>query len=768
MATKRSAWKKPFMLCRRLLGCKGICPDYRCKMKMTRMIMFLGLFCLFIVESASSSLAFEKQVNGVLSEVPARKSEPFLDQSKSIPQNLKPYTSNRKISGELNRLLSRRTAARYTAVKEEKVRVILNMASTPIDLDAIRARGGRILNEQETLVAAEVPINAIEDIVNNVSGVEYARLPRKFFPCSVTSEGVSLTGAGDFQEADIIGTGTKVAVIDVGFKGLPEAQSTGDIPYNVTTLDYTGKGLQTQYKHGTGCAEIIYDMAPDAELYCIKVTDEVDIYNAFNYCIDNGIDIISASIGTFGIGPGNGTGALSDLCNDARENGILVVAAAGNHAVFSLGGTPVGTHWKGIFRDSDGWTGTENDLHQFIAGDPGSYYNAIAAKPHQDDDGNPRTNDLTVIMRWDDWPKATVDYDIYLFDYNTGALVDYSNVVQDGSHPPLEAIIIDLPDSEDYLHYYTLVISKPSGEPAGIELELCLGGKSYFIPFDKYSLIATSSSSIVEPADTQSVLAVGAINYSNWATGPQEDFSSQGPTNAWAGSSARVKPDICGPDGVSGYTYGDSSFLGTSAATPHVAGAAALILSMHPHFGPDELQSTIESNAIDMGAGGKDNSYGWGRLHLAVLNDPPILEYVGDKTINEGQTLSFTVSGSDADGDTIIYSATNLPLGASFDPATHTFTWIPNSQQAGVYHNILFEISDAVVTDSEGISITVNNFCGDINDDVSVDLTDAILALQIVAGLNPDGAHLNADVNGDGKIGIEEVVYILQHVALLR
>ncbi|KPK83380.1 MAG: hypothetical protein AMS27_13090, partial [Bacteroides sp. SM23_62_1] len=114
-------------------------------------------------------------------------------------------------------------------------------------------------------------------------------------------------------------------------------------------------------------------------------------------------------------------------------------------------------------------------------------------------------------------------------------------------------------------------------------------------------------------------------NYENWATGPQEDFSSQGPTNAWAGSSARIKPDICGPDGVSGYAYGSSPmygpFYGTSAAAPHVAGAAALILSLNPGLSPDQLQSLIESNAIDMGDTGKDNIYGWGKIDLGFIMD---------------------------------------------------------------------------------------------------------------------------------------------------
>ena len=57
---------------------------------------------------------------------------------------------------------------------------------------------------------------------------------------------------------------------------------------------------------------------------------------------------------------------------------------------------------------------------------------------------------------------------------------------------------------------------------------------------------------------------------------------------------------------------------------------------------------------------------------------------------------------------------------------------------------------------------------GDINDDGNVDLTDAILALQIVSGIDSRNIYKAADVNGDGKTGIQEVIYILQKVSELR
>ena len=258
-------------------------------------------------------------------------------------------------------------------------------------------------------------------------------------------------------------------------------------------------------------------------------------------------------------------------------------------------------------------------------------------------------------MRWNDWPYATTDYDMYLYhyDYGTGtlgALAASSTAVQDGSQPPLEAIFIDLPDSLSYQFYQLRVVRKP-GAPAGKELEVSLGRTSFFVGSIPYgSPIATSSSSIMEPADAASVFAVGAVNYNQWSyAGRQEDFSSQGPTNAWAGAEARIKPDICGPDGVSTLGYGPSSFSGTSAAAPHVAGAAALILSRHPNMLPGEVQTYLESWAEIMGSFGKDNIYGSGRLRVQITNYQPVLNPIADKTVNEGQPVSFTISASDSD-----------------------------------------------------------------------------------------------------------------------
>ncbi len=78
-----------------------------------------------------------------------------------------------------------------------------------------------------------------------------------------------------------------------------------------------------------------------------------------------------------------------------------------------------------------------------------------------------------------------------------------------------------------------------------------------------------------------------------------------------------------------------------------------------------------------------------------------------------------------------------------------------------------FNGAEVAVTGIASVSDT-EPAMGDVNGDGKVDLADAILALQVVAGLNPPNVFSSADVNNDNKIGLEEVVYILQKVAGLR
>ena len=77
------------------------------------------------------------------------------------------------------------------------------------------------------------------------------------------------------------------------------------------------------------------------------------------------------------------------------------------------------------------------------------------------------------------------------------------------------------------------------------------------------------------------------------------------------------------------------------------------------------------------------------------MQPPPVFETIGEKSVNIGSTLEFTVLASDLDEEMLTYSAENLPAGAAFDAQTRTFSWAPQQGQEGTYH-VTFVVNDGV------------------------------------------------------------------------
>jgi len=87
------------------------------------------------------------------------------------------------------------------------------------------------------------------------------------------------------------------------------------------------------------------------------------------------------------------------------------------------------------------------------------------------------------------------------------------------------------------------------------------------------------------------------------------------------------------------------------------------------------------------------------------INRAPVLAAIGNKSADTGSPLTFTVSANDPDGNSLTYSATNLPTNATFNPTTRTFAWTPTDVQVGTY-TISFTVSDDSLSDSESVGIT--------------------------------------------------------------
>lgn len=99
-----------------------------------------------------------------------------------------------------------------------------------------------------------------------------------------------------------------------------------------------------------------------------------------------------------------------------------------------------------------------------------------------------------------------------------------------------------------------------------------------------------------------------------------------------------------------------------------------------------------------------------------VNSQPPELEPIGNRSVNEGERLEFAVRAHDGDGDSLTLRAEGLPTGASFDRALGLFRWAPSFRQAGNYP-VTFVVSDGMFEDSERIAITVNNVLADVDGD---------------------------------------------------
>ena len=76
--------------------------------------------------------------------------------------------------------------------------------------------------------------------------------------------------------------------------------------------------------------------------------------------------------------------------------------------------------------------------------------------------------------------------------------------------------------------------------------------------------------------------------------------------------------------------------------------------------------------------------------------------------MNEGELLTFTVSGADRESPAVTFGVGQLPTGAVFDASTRRFSWVPGFGQSGHYE-ITFTVSDGSLTDGETVAVTVND-----------------------------------------------------------
>jgi hypothetical protein len=493
------------------------------------------------------------------------------------------------IQGQAARMAKSKTQALNA---DNTVRVVLETQTglpqgmqdllVPYISQLVASLGGRVETTHRNLVQASVPVSALLPLAGSPT-VRFVRRPLVPRLLEVTSEGVTHTGADAWIKlAPFHAKPVKICILDLGFQGYSGLKGS-ELPSDVVTKSFRDDGdIEAGIVHGAACAEIVHDMAPDAKLYLVNFNSDVEQHNAVDWIIDQGVNVISYSIGWTNAGAGDGTGPIDADVDHAAEHHIVWASSAGNYAT---------DHYEGAFSDpdSDGWdnfSGTDEILDFEVPA-----YTVVDAALNWDDWGT-----------WNgiDYSGATNDYDLYLYiwDGASWVLVDSSTNAQNGGGDwPVEEIYGWY---ADITTHWGVAIHKVHAT-RNCKLELFTFGNSSAIEYN----VPWGSLSI--PGDSPNAVTAGAVSWSNDA---YHYYSSRGPTH-----DGRIKPDFGAPSGVSTETYGNLNFYGTSASAPHVAGAFGLMMGRTPYT-PDQIYHILQVRAVDLGTPGKDNMFGWGSLNL--------------------------------------------------------------------------------------------------------------------------------------------------------
>lgn len=252
-------------------------------------------------------------------------------------------------------------------------------------------------------------------------------------------------------------------------------------------------------------------------------------------------------------------------------------------------------------------------------------------------------------------------------------------------------------------HHQTLKDAADNAYAAGVLLVASAGNSGNS---------AGTGNNVGYPAAYDSVIAVAASDINN----KRASFSSTGPQVELTAPGVAIKSTVPG---------GYATWNGTSMASPHVAGTAALVLAANPSLTAGEVRKILQDTARDLGPAGRDSHYGFGlvRAKEAVdaagsppepppANQPPTANFTYSV---DGLTVTFTDVSSDSDGSVMGW-AWNFGDGTTSNAQNPTRTYAA----AGTYTVTL------TVTDNEGATGTVSQ------------------SVTVASNSSPDGIVLSA------------------------
>ena len=484
------------------------------------------------------------------------------------------------------------------------VLVDLRANVTPHLLSWVEVLGGSVVNHfaNRHSVRARIPLDRVEDLAALPEVLSVQPADRAYTRSIDSTEGDVAHRADQVRaELGVDGTGVTIGVLSDGVDSLASLQASGDLPPGVTVLPgQAGSGSE-----GTAILEILFDLAPGADLmFATAFGGQAAFATNIILLRKAGADIIVDDVGYFAEAVFQDENVASAV-EIVTADGALYFASAGNSGNLNDGSSGV---WEGDFAASGSLVNGDS-AHDFGGGEIG--------------------NEVTVdtqslfTLHWSDPQNGSAnDYDLFLMNKPMTVIFGASTNVQDGvgADDPFEAI--GSAGTND--RGRKLVVVKSSGADRFLHLNANRGELELGTDGQTGGHSSARSAFSVAAVDVRS--ATGGIfdgsesvqTYSS--DGPrivfyEADGSAITPGNfSSSGGEVRQKPDLAAADCVSTATPSFATFCGTSAAAPHAAGIAALLLEVADQAGATvaDVEGALVDSALDIEAAGVDRDSGYG------------------------------------------------------------------------------------------------------------------------------------------------------------